>query len=117
MRDDTMAKFTSDYQFVRCTLGKSEKEQFTRWFELNEKKLGTALSNVLEGGYKVSFSADFENSCFVCTLTGNEEKSPNYKKMLSSRAEDHWEALGLCIFKHVEMFNGEKWDSEGSNWG
>lgn len=117
MKGIEMAKNVYDYKFVRCSLSKADKATFSKWFPEQESLLQTSLKNLLEAGYKVSWSADFENSCYVCTITGNEEKSPNYKKMLSSRSDDHWEAFGLCVFKHVMIFKSELWEDEGSSWG
>jgi hypothetical protein len=95
--------------FVNLTLPQSEESNFTGWAKKNEKQWPAMVTTLIEQGYRVSLSPDFENACIIVTLTCRSADSPNNGKAMSTRAE-HWiDALLLALYKHLVFTAG--------NWG
>jgi hypothetical protein len=114
-------RFKSNIEFVTLKLTSQDKTKFDDWATKEGGKIFKMLVEVNEGGYKVSISPDFQNSCVIASITGTDNSTHNVGLCMTSRAEDVQEALMVMCYKHFVMADGGDWlDVAGKNednWG
>lgn len=114
-------RFKSNIEFVTLKLGKADKEKFDAWVKAEGGKIFKYLGELAEGGYKVSISPDFNNSCVIASLTATDNSPRNNGFCMTSRGEDTLEALQIACYKHFVMADEGDWldiaDKSSDNWG
>jgi len=106
-------------EFVNINLSNGEKKQFKSWFEENHTAIPELAAAMTGQGYKLSIKWDNGNSCFIATVTCDDESLDNNGKALSSRSNDWMEAIALNIFKTDVVCEDGKWGegTRGNSWG
>lgn len=97
------------YEFVNMSLNSAQGKQFREWYAQEAAGWHDDLAGMVLSGYKVSATWNDQNQCYIATLTCNEETDPNYGYCLSSRADNVWEALAMCVFKTFELCTDQEW--------
>lgn len=115
----TNGRNSFDWTFVNITLTQADAKRFAEWFNEYETSLFTILGDVVSDTYKLSLSYDYDNVCYIATLSATKNSSDNEKSSLSARSAEATEALGLVIYKHVVMCEAGNWQehSQPANWG
>ncbi len=108
-----------DYAFVDVRIRASDKDAFKTWAQSNANDSVDLLSTLVNSGYKVSVSWSDYQDCYTASFTGQEEKSPNYHLVMTSRSDDLWEAIMIGLYKHFVQCGGEDWptDRQTNDWG
>lgn len=113
----------SDWKgFVTCNLGKAEKDDARKWIAGYQKSLEDTICELVEAGYKVSFSQDRFHDASQTSLTCTDEESLNHGRTLIGRGPDLMSAFGMCLYKHFVMLDGDWSTREASEdssdkWG
>lgn len=109
----------SEWRFVNLSLSRADEEGFVKWMKANVDTIIVELSGILADGYKHTISYDFDNECFISTLSGTKNTTQNVGCSLSSRSAEFIEALGLTVYKHRVMAENGNWAdyARPSNWG
>jgi hypothetical protein len=95
--------------YVLCNVGEIEKESYQLWFSENEQYILGLLSDVAATGLKCTLVYDGGNQCFIASLTGRPDTDGQvaFTTTLSARGAVLWEALGVLLYKHIEMTGGD----------
>lgn len=110
---------TSGFKFVNTRLTATQAEQFREWAKAASKESLGYIAELLGDGYKLSFTYDHNNNCYICSLTGHAEHGVNAALIMTSRSNDWEESLLLNAFKHFVLFQGKTWETTETNpnWG
>lgn len=94
--------------FVNVRLTEVDKAAALGWMTETRDELWPMFEDILDKGFKVSFTWDKTNQCFICTLTGEgtEQIGLPGKYALSGRAETFDRALQLTLWKHYIHLRG-----------
>jgi len=116
------AKETSNnfgFSFVNTRLTAEQATEFRQWSKDNISALVALVTELLGDGYKLSFTYDHNNDCFICSLTGVKGHPINGELVLTSRSDDWQEAILLSAWKHFILFQGRRWETTETrpNWG
>lgn len=105
--------------FIDVRLAKADGDQFRAYMQQGNDELALEMATLVSQGHKLSLSWDNKNVCFIASVTCRDEKAINYDCCITSRSDDWFEAIMLCVFKAVVLANGKAWQemSEKSNWG
>jgi len=108
-----------DFEFIRLELTDADKVHFKDEAAKNPQELWDAIVSLVEMGYKLTFSGDKANACFIASLTCKDELDDNYGYVLTSRSDDLYEAALLNAFKHLYLCKDGTWPKEAvrNNWG
>ena len=81
--------------------------------------LESVLAAFMTEGYKFSTRWDNQNRCYIASMTCDAPKHPNDKKCLVSRSNDWLEAIGLNVYKTIDLCKGGVWPErvKETNWG
>jgi len=95
--------------FINVDLEPDEKAHFKAWIvEVQDELLPALVELHVESKLKFSSAYDPENDCFIATLTGcGVSTQPKIACALSARGKDWSQALGLLIYKHNVMCEGD----------
>lgn len=94
--------------FVSYQLKNVDKADYAR-FELTEDMAGELLPHLLSDGYRISFSADKRNGCFMAAISTKDTDSPNEGLVLTARSgRDFFQAGLRAIYMHLVIFD-EVW--------
>lgn len=109
----------SNFEFVNIPLTEADKTHFKELQSTNPDELDDALVTLVEGEYKFSVTWDKSNECFIGSLTCRHPSDDNYGYVLSSRSDNLFEVMRLCVFKHVYLCENGSWpkDKRQSSWG
>jgi len=100
--------------FVACDLTKEVKEQGKVWVTDNAPNLGAKVEALVSDGYKVSLSFDRVHDCYQASCTCTDAENGDYGFCLTARAPDVWSSLGMLLFKHYVVLDGE-WASRAAS--
>lgn len=111
--------YSSNWNFIDLRLSKADEARFVEWFSKNEQNIPDLLHRVNTDAYKFSISYDFDNDCFIATLSGTRHASINKNSTISGRSAEWLEAIGLVLFKHMVMCEEKEWSdyTRPTNWG
>lgn len=70
------------------------------------------LVTLIETGYRVGFSYDFQRGSTICSLTCRNEESVNLGKTMTSFAGDWYKALQVSLYKHFVYLESD-WTGRG----
>lgn len=109
----------NNLEFVTFKLQREEADLFEAWWDKEQQRVPDILQELINGGYKVSITPDFDNACTIVTLIGKDCITENKKRAYSSRADGWLEAFGLMAYKHFVLSSAQAWpeSSTMSNWG
>lgn len=93
--------------FVNIRLDDSQREAFGFWFGENASRVAQFLDEILGEGMKVGLSYDRENQCYIATFTGALVGNSNERYCATSRAGTLNECLGLAVWKHIFLTQGD----------
>lgn len=93
--------------FINIRLDDEQKSSFHAWFEDNSPTVAGYVDDVLAEGMKVGISYDRENQCYIATFTGALVGNSNERYVATSRAGTLNECLGLAVWKHFIVANGD----------
>lgn len=105
--------------FVNINLSEDDKTKFVGWLESQGDSWVGEFANVMADGYKVGCTWDAANTCFIASMTGKEEGTPNYNCCITARSNEWSEALQLLHFKHEVICSGLAWAKHQTSnaWG
>lgn len=111
--------YANDYTFVDRRLHSGEKEAWLQWSQEKYKDAFLLLGDVASGQHKVTLTYQEQGDCFICSFTCNDEQSPNYHVILTSRSDVAEEAVLLNLYKFYVIYEDKAWTSEdhSNNWG
>lgn len=117
--DLTMASNYSKIEFVNLTLTAAQKKQFAKWFEETRADLFAHMLVIAQEGYRLSVSFADKNDMIVASYTCKSESSPNVNKCVSSRHDDPEVAVGIAVYKLIEMLGFTEWSADqlDDDWG
>jgi len=93
--------------FINIRLDDEQKAAFHEWFSDNADTVTRMVDDVAIEGMKVGFSYDRENQCYIATFTGALVGGSNERYVVTSRAGTLVECLGLAVWKHFYIANGD----------
>lgn len=108
--------------FINVRLDDEQKQTFVAWFADAGSSIHQHLEDVLIEGMKVAFAYDRENQCYIVTFTGALVGNSNERYCATSRAGTLTECLGLAVWKHFYLADGDYGDfkpktGQLNNWG
>ena len=95
------------FTFINYSLGKAEKQACKAWCDVQSFDMFQVLAELVDGGYKVSMSYDFENSVAFVSLTNKSGPESFQNKVLSMRARTVDEAFMRIIWLHAVQADGD----------
>jgi len=112
-------KTMPEYSFATVRLDVKQKAHFEGWLADNSPAFEELIASLVLTGHKTSFSWDESNDCFIASMTCNDKKSTNFQKVMTSRAQDWFEALMMTVYKIMVVCENEAWPTDRStnNWG
>lgn len=93
--------------FINIRLDDEQKSSFHAWFEDNASAVARDVDDILAEGMKVSLAYDRENQCYIASFTGALVGGSNERYVATSRAGTLNECLGLAVWKHHALANGD----------
>lgn len=93
--------------FINIRLDEEQKSTFHTWFEDSSATVSGYVDDVLSEGMKVSIAYDRENQCYITTFTGALVSGSNERYVATSRAGTLNESLGLAVWKHFYLADGD----------
>lgn len=96
------------FRFINVTLPEAEAENLDVEYATPEVVYDHWLL-LMQQNYKVGFTYDGKTDAVICTLQCRDEFSPNFEAVMSSFADDWYNALRVSLFKHYVLLK-EKWD-------
>lgn len=93
--------------FINVRLDDEQKSSFHAWYEDNSSTVSGYVDDVLSEGMKVSLAYDRENQCYIATFTGALVGGSNERYVATSRAGTLNECLGLAVWKHFYLADGD----------
>lgn len=114
-----MQRYPSDWKFVSIALSSADERNFTEWYARERDNFVAMLEDLMASTYKLSLSYDFDNTCFIATISGTKSSSVNSNSSISARSDEFLEAVCLVLYKHYVMCEGGDWSEHArpSNWG
>lgn len=108
--------------FINIRLDEEQKSSFFAWFADAGVTVHQLLDDALSEGMKVAFAYDRENQCYIVTFTGALVSNSNERYCATSRAGTLIECLGLSVWKHYYLADGDYGNfkpktGQMNNWG
>lgn len=112
-------EYGSDASFADVKLTASEKDVFLQWREKTDANCIDSLEALIADSYRVGCKYDYQNNCFVVTLTQQDTKHRNSGLIIMSRADSIDNAILLSGYKVFVLFEGQRLptDKRDDNWG
>ena len=106
-------------EFVQLTLRSDDKSEFDMWLSNNALQLEEMFDEILKRSYRITVKIDYNHRCFQTSVTQQDEKHMNYKKLMVTRAADVEEVIALTFYKISELLQWGEWPTQGdySTWG
>lgn len=93
--------------FVDCNLDKAMKEAAKKWIASNAADQMVKVSELVDDGYKVSFSLDRYHDAYQASMSYQVNGGPNSGYTLSARGPDLAGAVGMLLYKHFIVLEGD----------
>jgi len=108
--------------FINLRLDDEQKQAFYTWFEGNTQTISQLLDDAIGEGVRHGLAYDGKNQCYICTFTGALVIGSTERYVSTSRAGTMLEAIGLAVWKHFVLCDGDYGNykpGNGSfqNWG
>jgi hypothetical protein len=94
--------------FINMRLDEEQKAEFYEWLPQAEPHVEGEVDDMLALGIKLSLSYDWQNQCFICSVTGalvGADRASRYTS--TSRASTRHEVLALTVWKHHVLVEGD----------
>lgn len=102
---------TGDWMgFISCEFTATDKAAFTDAYEnqMNTSDVWERMVNLVEEGYKVSFSMSGSTGTFTCSMTGTQDAPEAAVGFtLTARSGDVNRALAALVYKHDVMLKAD----------
>ena len=117
-RSTKPAKKMREIEFVNIHLETADKPKIEALVELIRKQSLDPVDLLAMGGYKISVSVDWQNECYIVSITGSE-RTVNEDMCVSSRSDKLQEALAMSLYKTGYPKEETKWEAKPKrfNWG
>lgn len=102
-------KETKAVKFVDRKMTEEEIIAALEWRELDDPGLSTMLNEMLQDGYRVTYSYDPKEETVTCTVMGKSATNPNFDLGMSTRHATARQATHLAMFKHYVLYDGKAW--------
>lgn len=89
--------------FVDYTLTNSEIAKMKSWVK-DIGNVSDMMHQIIEGGYKLTFSWDERNNCHCCWLIPATKQNDNSGLILSGRGRNPVNALVQCLWVHFVKY-------------
>lgn len=96
--------------FVYVEMDAETKKAFKKLSEEQIHDYYGKTIRMIENGYKMSVTYDQEHSTFICSLTCKDEKHDNFNLCMSSRSDNHIQAIALGSFKTIHCCTDGVWN-------
>jgi len=94
--------------FINIRLDDEQAASFRAWYADSSVNVEAALDEMLGLGCKITFAFDGEHDCYICSVTGGLVGANRAHRYTStSRASTYHEALGLTVWKHYVLCEGD----------
>lgn len=105
--------------FFNVNLSSDDRDRFSGWRTENAESWTTEFSQLIADGYKIGITWDDGNACFIASITGKVEGTPNFNCCITARSNDWLEALELLMFKHFVVCAAGTWSKHQTSvaWG
>jgi len=123
LREGTMKnKSYGTMNFVEIRIDRSIRDDAEAYVTNNMDKVFPMIVKIISDGYKMSFTSDAENECYIVALIGTANTKHNANCCISARSDTLEEAALLVLYKHYILADGEKWQTAETqarfdNWG
>lgn len=101
----TAANSFGGYKFINISLGQAEKEELEELLSRSVFDLSLVF-DLVQDGFKVSFSEDPEHHSFICSFTDTRKGSPTEKYILTGRGSSPVASFYAAYYKHVSVAGG-----------
>lgn len=93
--------------FVNIELFSQDKKAIKEMRKKHDT-LWPLITDLLQSGYKITFTQDFENDCVICSFTGWDDMTkPNDGITMTQRHADPQIAFLAALFVHMEKTGGD----------
>lgn len=93
--------------FVNCTMPTNERAKVAK-FAQDSEKIWQLVEQLLNAGYKLSWSFDKSRGAYVASLTCKAQDDHNFNRTLSAWSSGWYDALGALLYKHY-VYLSEDW--------
>lgn len=94
--------------FINIRLDDEQKDAFFAWYRSGGVDVEAAYDEMLGMGIKVTSAYDWENQCYIVSCTGGlVGANRDHRYTSTSRASTLHEALGLTVWKHYVLCEGD----------
>lgn len=104
---------------VSVRFDRRDKDDYKGFVDNNPEWVLEQAHDLVAEDNKITLSWDSRSDCFMASISCYNDKSPNYKHTMISRAPTLVDALGVALYKHVIIAERD-WGveaSEGDVWG
>jgi len=107
-----------EIEFINIHITSEQEKDLATLRDSLAKMQINPLDTLTMAGYKVSINVDFENECYIVSVTGGE-RTVNVDKCVSSRSDDLDECILMAYFKTFDKNGAIVWESKPKrfNWG
>lgn len=107
-----------EIEFINISISKTDEPKITNLRDTHARNNVNTLDVLLMAGYKVSMNVDYENECYIVSITGGE-RTLNTDKCVTSRSDSIEECIALAHFKTFNLDGEIVWESKPKrfNWG
>lgn len=108
--------------FINIRLDDEQKSSFYAWYEDNHPTISKLLEDAICEGVKHGLAYDGKHQTFISTFTGALVLNSTERYVSTSRAGTMLEAIGLAVWKHFVLCDGDYGNYKPSNsafltWG
>lgn len=95
--------------FIDYQLSAEEKDACEAWKESLGGDFLNCPDDVVQAGYRITFTFDDKNNCIVVTVIGRATDCPNYNKAMTTRHSNIQKALTMAMYKQIVVFDYQSW--------
>lgn len=108
-----------DVSFADVKLNVSERDVYLQWLKSSDANCIDSLESLVSDSYRVSLKCDYNNNCYVASLTQQDTKHINFGLVIMSRGDTVDNAILLSAYKVFVLFEGQRLPtaSENNDWG
>lgn len=113
------SNFGGNASYADVSLQQADKDAFSNWMAGVQDDFPAVFLSLIDDSYRVTSKFDYNNSCYACTLTQQDDKHVNANLIIISRSDDPIEAFWLNVYKVYVLFDGERLPTRDDNlaWG
>jgi len=106
-------------QFVDMRLSGEHKEGFREWFQRKGDMVALDIATFISNGHKIGITWDDKHTCWIVSATCKDDANVNVDCCVTSRSDEWYEALAMCVYKNDVVANKGRWldESNEDHWG